>query len=253
MATHPVMVPPPGHVIQQYHDSDPPPPVIPRGFVDAMAVRKAVFVEEQGYPLEEEIDEDDAYSYHWVVYASVSSKSATPPPVQENVGEHQRRMSQGGNVPVGTVRLAPPPHGLHPASGSIDGVGGKTDVVRVPGGDQATKFHDGKEPYVKLGRMATVKDFRGVGLGRLVVNAALDWVSMHKQDVETAPKDPIEKERIGKEAEQMEWKGLVMAHSQVDKIKFYENLGFEVDEELGEWLEGSESRFIPDLREAARY
>jgi hypothetical protein len=37
---------------------------IPQGFIDAMIVREAVFVKEQGVPLENELDEDDARSFH---------------------------------------------------------------------------------------------------------------------------------------------------------------------------------------------
>jgi hypothetical protein len=39
---------------------------IPKTFVDAMEVREQVFVIEQGVPLENEFDSDDARACHWV-------------------------------------------------------------------------------------------------------------------------------------------------------------------------------------------
>jgi len=38
----------------------------PKTFIDAMKVREQVFVDEQGVPLENEIDSDDHRSCHWV-------------------------------------------------------------------------------------------------------------------------------------------------------------------------------------------
>jgi hypothetical protein len=39
---------------------------IPPTFLDAMEVREEVFVKEQGVPLENEFDSDDARACHWV-------------------------------------------------------------------------------------------------------------------------------------------------------------------------------------------
>ena len=39
---------------------------IPKTFLDAMEVREQVFVFEQGVPLENEFDSDDARACHWV-------------------------------------------------------------------------------------------------------------------------------------------------------------------------------------------
>jgi predicted GNAT family N-acyltransferase len=39
---------------------------IPKAFIDAMEVREQVFVEEQGVPLANEFDSDDARACHWV-------------------------------------------------------------------------------------------------------------------------------------------------------------------------------------------
>ena len=34
-----------------------------------------------------------------------------------------------------------------------------------------------------------------------------------------------------------EWHGLVMAHAQTKAVRFYQGMGFELDEELGKWIE----------------
>ncbi|MCJ1443623.1 MAG: hypothetical protein MMC23_004122 [Stictis urceolatum] len=241
MATHPVLVPPPGPSINDYLSSDTPPSHIPAGFVDAMAVRKNVFVDEQKCRLENEIDSDDARAYHWVVYASMSSKSSGnnhgAASNRQAQGEFERRRSEGGTVPVSTLRLVPPPHGYHPNPKSVDGVGGD-DVkkLRVKGGDMKTCYHDGLEPYVKIGRMATVAEFRGLGLGKLMVNAALDWAAAHEEEVESLPDNPVERERVKSKGER-EWMGLTMAHAQITAVRFYQRLGFEVDDKLGKWIE----------------
>jgi hypothetical protein len=39
---------------------------IPKTFLDAMEVREEVFVQEQGVPLDNEFDADDARACHWV-------------------------------------------------------------------------------------------------------------------------------------------------------------------------------------------
>ena len=52
-----------------YNRSLPPaeqPSTIPKTFLDAMEVREEVFVQEQGVPLDNEFDADDARACHWV-------------------------------------------------------------------------------------------------------------------------------------------------------------------------------------------
>ena len=236
------LVQPPGHVVYKYPISgndEPASTSIPTGFLDAMIVRKHVFVEEQKCRLENEIDDDDARSWHWVVYASVSTARSTPSNNEDNHtgtagSEFERRKSSGGQVPVGTIRLVPPPHGLHPAPGSVDGLGGaKVDVMED--GDRKTAMHDGRELYVKLGRLATVKGYRGLGLGRLLTKAAMDWAARNKKVLDTLPNDPVARETAKRD--KLEWKGLILAHSQVKAVNFYESMGFTVDKELGIWIE----------------
>ena len=241
------IVAPPGAIIREYPDYDENasiPNTIPTSFTDAMTVRKAVFIHEQGCRLENEIDVDDEKAYHWVVYASVGTpKSGSPPPVEhegKQRTEYERRKSIGGQVPVGTLRLVPPPHSKHPLPDSVDGIGGR-HVEVVEGGDRVTKYHDGKELYIKIGRMATVKDFRGMGLGKLLIQTALQWAVKNKKTLGLVPQDAVEMEKMSRELggklDLIEWKGKVLVHSQKSAAKFYASLGFELDEELGTWNE----------------
>ena len=174
------LIQPPGEAayeaLQQVMDNDAPLPSSPATahaeFLDALMVRKNVFVDEQSCKLENEVDSDDPRSYHWVVHASVSAPLRKPS-LDSSGDIYLRRTNAGGRVPVGTIRLVPSPHARHPAPNSVDGDGGE-DVTskQVPGGDVPTKLHDGREAYVKIGRMATVKEYRGLGLGKLLINEA---------------------------------------------------------------------------------
>ena len=231
----------PGAVIREYPRSDAlasGPPPIPKTFNDALVVRKVVFVHEQGCSLAPEVDDDDEKSYHWVVYASIGepkNKPTTP------ASEYEARRSQGGELPIGTVRLVPAPHAKHPLPGSIDGHGGEPYAYPSEKLDRATKFHDGEEVYLKIGRMATAKEFRRYKLGTLLLDNVLNYVRNNPKEFSLWPKDQHEVERAivscGGKPDKLDWKGLVLAHSQKSAVGFYEKFGFAVDEELGTWIE----------------
>ncbi|OCL08549.1 hypothetical protein AOQ84DRAFT_439506 [Glonium stellatum] len=131
------LLPPPGAALAAYDRtkrSDDQPASIPQLFRDAMSVREVVYVDEQGVPLENELDDDDARSWHWVVYASVGTTSTTSHSSvgsgssvgdisghnhnasrEERAEEDRRRSSAtASRVPVGTIRLIPPPHSPNP-------------------------------------------------------------------------------------------------------------------------------------------
>ncbi|KAF2230049.1 hypothetical protein EV356DRAFT_492654 [Viridothelium virens] len=152
---------------------------IPQLFLDAMTVRTSVFVTEQSVPLSAEFDSDDPRSFHWIAYASVSTSSsdAVSPSVTRR-------------TPVATVRLVPPPHPPDPYINAP-----------VP-----------SEPFCKIGRLCTLKPYRGLKLGRMLMD------------------------ELREEAEQ-EWRGLVLVHAQKELKAWYEGMGFEIDEEMGEWDE----------------
>ncbi|MCJ1304098.1 hypothetical protein MMC08_006910 [Hypocenomyce scalaris] len=236
------LLPPPGPLIATYDrlaPSSTQPPSIPPTFLEAMSIRETVFVQSQGVPLENELDADDPRSWHWVVYASVG--------VPKGGGE-ERKGSESGRLPVGTLRLVPPPHPPHPEEGSKHLIDNAEDAApagagasegAMKGENRSTSMHDGKEAYVKLGRLATLEEYRGLGLGHLLVNTALEWVGRHWEEVSEGSSDPVEREREMEAGEGGEgrWRGLVLVHAQVAVEGFWRGMGFVKDEGMGEWWE----------------
>ena len=217
-------------------------------FFDAMTVRHAVFILEQKVPLESEIDEDDPRSCHWVAYPTTDGAEGAVP-----------------REPVGTIRVVPYPQAPHPTPGAaysiVDGafvVTGRwvkksdrsqapdpgmpqSELDFIPAGEdsavppeeeeRATSLHDGKEPYVKLGRIAVVQSARGTGLGLVLVQTTLDWIQANptffdEHDSQAAAATATTK-----------FNGLVCLHAQAYAMGFYKKLGFEVDEQMGTWWE----------------
>ncbi|PYI00368.1 hypothetical protein BO78DRAFT_412337 [Aspergillus sclerotiicarbonarius CBS 121057] len=163
---------------------------------DALTIRSLVFVTEQNCTPEGEIDNDDPRSWQWVIYHQ--------PPTEKK-------------TPVAVIRLVPPPHPphevlTHPDSG-----------LELPEWDMA------HEPYVKLTRVAVLKEWRGYGLGRKLVDEALEWARGNPREIERAYE--------GVTGERKEWKGLVLVHAQTQVERMYARLGFETDEGLGRWDE----------------
>ncbi|KKA27019.1 hypothetical protein TD95_000515 [Thielaviopsis punctulata] len=188
---------------------------IPRLFHDAMQIRTAVFVHEQNVPAEFEFDADDSRSCHFVAYSSSSS------------------------VPIGTLRIVPFPHAPHPLAGVsyIDNTPQGVSAAAAAAAqtktfdDRQTALHDGREPYVKIGRMAVLKEMRGVGVGGKLVRAAMRWLkeSPHAFDAALPQHTATEEKR--------RFKGLMCAHAQVQARKAWERWGFVVDEGMGTWNE----------------
>ena len=203
---------------------------VPQSFIDCMTVREEVYVQEQKVPLENELDEDDERSFHWVAYASIGSHAAP-----EN-GSSGRKSSTSTKIPIGTIRLVPPPHPPHPQPGSHH----KADALDVNPGQEKTNVHDGKEPYIKLGRLAVIKEFRKAGISRLLIETALQYARDHPYDM-VPQYDPSKVEAARQDASNggvgMEWRGLVMLHAQVGVQKVWKRYGFETDESMGIWDE----------------
>ncbi|KAF1981511.1 hypothetical protein K402DRAFT_386373 [Aulographum hederae CBS 113979] len=236
---------PPGRDLQTYNPSKPPtqqPASVPKLFIDAMMVRKAVYVDEQGVPLANEVDADDARSHHWVVYASVGTRkksasegspnqsppggiSASPNPVSS--------ASTATRVAVGTVRLVPPPHSPHPTPGSSNHT--------EPPGSRPTGPPPGsapKEPYIKLGRLATLPAYRGLHLSNILVRTCLEWATTHATTI-LPPPSAAEREEARMQGREIAdvWKGLVLVHAQDTVEGLWKRHGFVKDEAMGEWWE----------------
>ena len=166
----------------------------PQPFRDAVSVRALVFVVEQKCQPEIEIDEDDQISWHWNIYSSQAPGTA--------------------EIPAATIRLIP-------AQAQPDA----DDVRAVDGPNYAASIiWDRKEPYVTIGRLATLKEFRGRGYARILVEAAVDYAKDH-------PDLMVKDNKLG------QWKGLVMVHAQVQLENWYASLGFERDVGMGTWWE----------------
>ncbi|OQN97656.1 hypothetical protein B0A48_16520 [Cryoendolithus antarcticus] len=179
------------HYIPHLPPSQQPSPDIPASFLHAMHIREAVYVHEQHIPLENELDSDDRRSYYWVVYA-------------------------GENQPVGCIRLVPPPHEVVHEFDKHRQMNGEAYIGTVK-----SDMHDGSEIFVKLGRLALLKDWRGKEVSKLLVDRAIEWAASHGVALSVGD----------------EFKGLVLVHAQIGLQKFWARHGFVLDEGMGIWDE----------------
>jgi GNAT superfamily N-acetyltransferase len=140
-------------------------------------------------------------------------------------------------VPVGTVRLVPPPHKAHD-----DGIEEHTEKKDTPQ-DTPTPASDPEptaEPYIKLGRLAVLKPYRRLKLSSLLVNSALAWAEDNAASILPPPAPAnVEKNRLHGAPEQQLWRGLVLVHAQKvpHVIKVWERWGFVKDESMDTWIE----------------
>lgn len=104
--------------------------------------------------------------------------------------------------------------------------------------DRPTTFHDGKEAYIKLGRMAVIKEFRGAGVASMLASAALSWAQENPTFFNPSV-TTVGMENLGAKCPEdiPVWKGLVCAHAQESAVRAWKKLGFELDEGMGSWEE----------------
>jgi predicted GNAT family N-acyltransferase len=252
------MLSPPGDALKDYDNTKPhsqqTASTIPQVFKDAMSVREEVYGE-QGVRLEAEFDEDDARSWHWVVYASVAPTNNSPPPQKlqsldraDSKAEEERRSSASATrLPVGTIRLVPPPHGpnkylegdKHPDADPPDNVA-----------ETVSKKHP-TEAYIKLGRLSILKDYQGLGLSKMLINNALDYAAKNPEQIRPPP-SPTTMElanQLGKAVEKsVVWDGLAMVHAQASVEKLWAKHGFreELVDEDGEVEISKEDRWVEE-------
>jgi predicted GNAT family N-acyltransferase len=178
-------------------------------FTHAMTVRHDVFVNEQNCAADAERDEDDARSWEFVIYAKPQ-------------GEHaQEEMKEEEEKPVAVVRLVPPPHAPH-------------DTLHDPArASEFPRFDTVHEPYVKVTRVAVLKEFRGLGLAGKVMRVAEEWAAANKEAIDAMYR------RVAGDIQQQPkgWNGLVGLHAQVQVEKMYQRMGYEKDGSLGTWDE----------------
>lgn len=213
---------------QPGRERDAQPASVPGPFLDAMDVRIQVFVREQKVPVENEFDSNDPRSCHWVVYCNPDIPVARESPAQMR--------------PVGTVRLVPSPHPPHPRHGGIywngilqAGPPSSASVSAADGpllADRSTSFHDGREPYVKLGRLAVLKEYRGKRRAGLLVDAALAWLRANPSHFDHAVTG-----QDSAHSDLPRWNGLVCVHAQEQAVGAWAKWGFQVDAAMGRWIE----------------
>lgn len=81
----------------------------------------------------------------------------------------------------------------------------------------------------------------GLGLARLLIDAALSWASTNAHSI-LPPMSPAAAEQRklelggGVEAEDV-WRGLVLVHAQAHLEKYWAKFGFVKDESMGTWEE----------------
>lgn len=217
------------------------PSSVPATFAACMAVRHAVFVLEQKIPADSELDDDDRRSCHWALFYA---EAGTDRPA---------------GTPAGTIRLVPYPQPPHPVPGGVyataDGVYGLQGWRKPKNGDgesefvpvgsasapgaipeaavlHRTTFHDGDEPYVKLGRMAVLPKYRRKGLANRLVKDVLLWMQQNPGYFEPEGADD-DADGVGAPA----FRGLVCVHAQVSAIDFWLAAGFQIDDAMGQWWE----------------
>ncbi|PYH83067.1 hypothetical protein BO82DRAFT_45269 [Aspergillus uvarum CBS 121591] len=202
----------------------PSPPTNPPLLTDALTIRQTVFIDEQHCSAEEEIDADDGRSWHWVVYHS-SKPTSTGTDTTDRESSPPEAMGSS-RTPVATIRLVPPPnvheHQHHAHNGAENGA------------------EQEQEPYIKLTRVAVLREYRGYGLGRAVVETALAWAREHAREIDEAAvafaRASAEKDGVEVVARPV-WNGLVLVHAQTQVEKMYERCGFVTDEGMGRWDE----------------
>ncbi len=152
-----------------------------------------------------------------VIYASIN-ETTTPERQDADGNIVSSKKSITISKPIGTIRLVPFPHPPHPEPGS--------------------SYHDGKEPYIKLGRLAVAKEFRGSGLARMLVSASMTWAQQNPTYFNPSVKS-MGMEKIGALLldEIPVWKGLICVHAQEQVAKTWAKWGYKVDEGMGTWVE----------------
>ncbi|KAL4954878.1 acyl-CoA N-acyltransferase [Aspergillus filifer] len=215
------LLPPPGlnngHALILPTRTIPSPSTNPKLFNDAVAVRLEVFVDEQKCPAEFEVDEDDSRCWHWVIYDTTPDES----------------LAVNGALPVGVVRLVPPPHASHESFIAAYAADGDPESRYI----SKDGFDYEHEPYIKFGRVAVLKNYRGAGVARKVMEEALTWAQGHPDEINKAFEEFAGKDGNGDKVQGKKWRGLALVHAQVEVERFYQRLGFETDEGLGRWSE----------------
>lgn len=229
--------------------ADEQPITVPLRFIHAMEVRQKVFVEEQGVPAENEFDVKDRSSCHWVAYKTIRKEVEAE--VKDEAGNViVPRKSETTRIPIGTIRLVPFPHEPHPIKGAKYWGGSTEEEIRGEKVwkpertelgyciDRATSFHDGQEPYLKLGRLAVLPEYRRTRTASLLVKTAIEWMCANPNRWDPSAKAKgLARLCATSDGVIPRWMGLVCVHAQERVIEVWKKFGFEIDEKMGSWHE----------------
>ncbi|ESZ91529.1 putative acetyltransferase, GNAT family [Sclerotinia borealis F-4128] len=170
-------------------------------FKDSCHIREQVYVhEQQAVPLVHHLDNDDARSVHFVIYAPIIT------PVASTITNTQQE-----HIPVGTIRLLPYPDHIRPLPNSRIITALPDAEISPPSHlffqshppyqiDKASTLYDGIEPYIRLGRLAVLPEYRGQGYADSLIQVAMKWAAEH-------PKFSYEMLSEEEKKEVPEWRG----------------------------------------------
>lgn len=210
---------------------------------EAFRIRAAVFHEEQGFPLEVEVDEYDPISAHFVlveqrgigtkdddggddsssavIVGTAFSGSAHTMPTKDA----SQIASATASHPIrGTLRWVPYPSTEVPSTieGAAKGsVSSLLPLGRPPTSQGALATTFASAGGAKLGRLALEKSARGKGLGARLVRESEQWVvqALRSRVEAEAASTAVQKD---KKSIQVTFR----LHSQMHVISFYEALGY---------------------------
>ncbi|KAK1754401.1 hypothetical protein QBC47DRAFT_414365 [Echria macrotheca] len=246
---------------------------IPRTFVDAMTVRKAVNVDKLGVPLAHELQPDDRFAFHWVIY--MSARQTISPEVRDFVtGELVNpRKSKTETIPLGTIRMVPFPHLAFPRPGGVYTKGvltnpgapasavaspafaglavapwTQTDHARAvdpniwpPAVERPTQYWDGREPYIKIGRLTVRRDHGDNNNPRAasqLIDTVVQFMRVNSLAFNQRGSD-VGFHKIGPRKARLipEWQGLFCAFACEDDIVLWQRHHFQLDRATGRWME----------------
>jgi len=157
-------------------------------------LRIAVFVHEQGFPLDVEIDHEDDRATHFLVRLLPSLKP---------VGTIRAVTVKSPTAPTKTSATSPLTHELEKTSTVV------TDYILGPEPETET--------YFKIGRLVVLKEYRQFRFGRALVLAVHEWVQQEAaaRNRDTSSSSPSSSRTVR-----------VVSHSQIPVVNFYAKYGY---------------------------
>ncbi|KAI0485409.1 hypothetical protein F4859DRAFT_502736 [Xylaria cf. heliscus] len=104
------------------------------------------------------------------------------------------------------------------------------------GRDRATDYHNGREPYIQLSRLAVVPEYRQYGVADQLWAAAEQWLLKNPAYFNPSIKElGMDVLRVDNLRDVPEWDGLLCVHAEADAAtqQMYERFGFVIDRGMG--------------------